>query len=454
MLEIALLMAPLAGLLAGEFSDEVLASIDGSRKWLATASLEANPFRDKTRLLEDYRAAEAKHLPDSRELKSLHRKLEKLSQQASAEPDLGWRLIDLRCELAQDMGREREARELAWSCVEAYPALEYEDARIHSSFQHLIARAAKLELGQSPPESVCKRIEQAYQGVPFACAFPTDELVEHLVRSGGRSELLALSAQIADRWLALAEADESHAERWTGWAREAALLETRLPRLVDGDRDRLYYLLEPLEPGPAPRALVLVLPGGTGRSLDFLPFVRNLQEEVGGDYSFVLIDAPVWSAEQASEIVWVREHQRKRYREARFGSEDLVHSVYAHLIADASRSFAGVTLLAWSSAGQTAYACCLEKHGPFERALILGSIFQPQELEVQHAKGKRFFLAQGREDSITPVRFAELAAKDLGEEGAKVVLELFEGGHGWAMPEGSTEFARRALDQLFDDSAW
>ena len=437
-------------LVLGDFGDEVLESVDEGWERFGARGIEALPFRDKNRFLSEYEELFADRSPGKRELKALARDLEDRLGSGDLEPGLVWRLLDLQCEVALDLERDKDATEHAWAAVDAYPPLRYADPDVHSSFQHLVARAVELEFEKTKPAVLADRVADAYAGQGAPAPFPTNLLVESFARAGGRSELMELSGRITALWSERAGEDAASAELYAGWLEELGGLEQRIPRVIGGDRHKLYHLLGDCE-GPA--RLVIVLPGGTGRSDDFLSFVRGLQADLGEPYVFALVDAPFWNDEQASRVVWVRDHQARRF-DARFGTEELVRSVYEDVLASERVEVEDVALLAWSSGGPTAYSCLLSKRSPFDKALIHGSIFPSDGIKLGHAKGKRFFLAQGEGDTITPVHHAERATEQLTDAGAGVVFEAYDGGHGWAMPEGSDAFLERALGRLFDSSAW
>ena len=441
-----LLTAPLAlALSIGEFAADVLAEVDASWERVGSRTLEDLPFRDKNRFLDAYEELVAEAGPGARELKQLDRELAGRLEADDLDPGLAWRLADLRSEVALDLGRERDALDHAWAAVHAYPDVRYANPRAHASFQHLVDRAARLAAEDDSPAELAEAVFDAYAQHGAPAFFPTNGLVETFVRLEGDAQLLALAERVGALW-----AERGADEVVESWNAELEGLRERLPRLVDDDSRRLYHLLGSVE-GAA--RLVLVLPGGTGRSDDFLSFVTGLQSGVGAPYVFALVDAPHWSEEQASRVVWVRDHDRKRFK-AKFGTEDLVRSVYEDVLARGDVEIEGVSLLAWSSGGPTAYSCLLSKRSPFDRAVIHGSIFPTDGVDLRRAEGTRFFLAQGTSDTITPVHHAERAEQELRDAGAGVVYEPYDGGHGWAMPEGSADWLRRALDLLWDDGAW
>ncbi len=65
-------------------------------------------------------------------------------------------------------------------------------------------------------------------------------------------------------------------------------------------------------------------------------------------------------------------------------------------------------------------------------SLIAGSVFRPWLLPpLDAAKEHVYYLYHSPDDSVCPFRMAEAAQKALEENGAKVKLATYEGGHGW-----------------------
>ena len=95
------------------------------------------------------------------------------------------------------------------------------------------------------------------------------------------------------------------------------------------------------------------------------------------------------------------------------------------------------------------YATALSQHGPpLAGYYILSSVFKPETLPpLSGARAKRFFLQQGTADTVTRLFWAEQAQTALRENGARVELEAFDGGHGFSMPDPYAGF-RRALRWL------
>jgi predicted esterase len=60
------------------------------------------------------------------------------------------------------------------------------------------------------------------------------------------------------------------------------------------------------------------------------------------------------------------------------------------------------------------------------------SVFNPRFLPpLKQANGHAYYLYHSPQDRVCPYRMAEQARDRLAENGAKVRLETYEGGHGW-----------------------
>ena len=69
---------------------------------------------------------------------------------------------------------------------------------------------------------------------------------------------------------------------------------------------------------------------------------------------------------------------------------------------------------------------------------ILASVFKPESLPpLDGARGKRFYLHQGKADRVTAFQWAQTARQTLEKHGATVHLESFAGGHGFDMADVS-----------------
>jgi RNA polymerase sigma factor (sigma-70 family) len=200
---------------------------------------------------------------------------------------------------------------------------------------------------------------------------------------------------------------------------------------VKGDANKRYFLIGKTKPVPAGGfRLLVVLPGGDG-SADFNPFIRRIYKNALDErWLIAQLVAPQWDAAQFDSVVWPTE--RLRYPAAQFTTEEFVRGAIAavrdRVAVDPKRIF----LLGWSSGGPPCYAAAAQRGSPVTGAFIAMSVFKPDQLPpLAPLKGKAFYLLQSPDDRVTPLRFAESAAKALKEAGCEVHLERYPGGHGW-----------------------
>jgi predicted esterase len=65
-------------------------------------------------------------------------------------------------------------------------------------------------------------------------------------------------------------------------------------------------------------------------------------------------------------------------------------------------------------------------------SLVAMSVFNPRFLPpLKAANGHAYYLYHSPQDCVCPYRMAEQAKTSLAENGAKVRLETYDGGHGW-----------------------
>ena len=195
-------------------------------------------------------------------------------------------------------------------------------------------------------------------------------------------------------------------------------------------RQLRYNLIAAKELGPRPDAgwgLLVVMPGGDGGD-EFTPFVKRIYQYAAPDSVLVLqLIAPKWNPKQ--EIVWPTEASNVRRKDVaveefvRLAVED----VASRTKVDHSRIFA----LAWSSGGPAAYAATLAEGSPLTGAMVAMSVFRPDDVRLQGANGKRFFLWHSPDDRVCPYWMVRKARDTLGKHGASVTLETYAGGHGW-----------------------
>jgi len=217
---------------------------------------------------------------------------------------------------------------------------------------------------------------------------------------------------------------------------------------VGGDVKKTYFLFgaDDAKKGEK-RNLLLVMPGGHGQAKEFLPFLTNLHKSVGNGFVFAALSAPQWSPEQTENVVWPTERSRKSLRGVEFSTETFLREVLEDVKSNASFKISKAFVFAWSSSGPALYAASMEKDAPYDGYYVLASVFKRDDLRLSAARGRRFYLQQGTEDRVTPLRWAEEAAETLKKSGAVVKLDVYQGGHGFGQPNPFGA-VRAALDWL------
>jgi RNA polymerase sigma factor (sigma-70 family) len=198
-----------------------------------------------------------------------------------------------------------------------------------------------------------------------------------------------------------------------------------------GDTQKRYFLIGPkknTQPPAEGYGLVIILPGGDG-SADFHPFVKRIYKHVLSDrYLAAQPIAVQWTPEQ--EIVWPT--KTNPVPEMRFGTEEFVEVVIEDVAKKHKLDRTRVFTLSWSSSGPAAYAASLQSKHSITGSFIAMSVFNPEFLPpVKAANGHAYYLYHSKQDRLCPYRMAERAKTSLAENGAKVRLQTYEGGHGW-----------------------
>jgi predicted esterase len=199
------------------------------------------------------------------------------------------------------------------------------------------------------------------------------------------------------------------------------------------DNDKKFFLMGlkrgAIEPAEGYR-LLIVLPGGDG-GMSFKPFVQRVyRDALPPGWLVAQLVAPMWDDEQKNKIVWPT--GPNPYAGAKFTSEEFLESVVAEVKSRAAIDDRHVHVLAWSSGGPAAYAAALRVGSPVRGAVVAMSVFDGAKAgAIDQAKGKRFFLYQSPEDTLTPLAQAEGAERTLSEAGGRVMLRRYAGGHGW-----------------------
>jgi predicted esterase len=198
-----------------------------------------------------------------------------------------------------------------------------------------------------------------------------------------------------------------------------------------GDADKRYFLIGPKKNTKAPAegyGLVVIMPGGDG-SADFHPFVKRIYKNALPDgYLAAQPIAVKWTPNQ--QIVWPT--KTNSVARMKFGTEEFVEAVIDDVAMKHKLDRTKVFSLSWSSSGPAAYAISLASKHSIRGSFIAMSVFRPQLLpSLNEAKGHAYYLYHSEQDRVCPFRMAEQAKKSLAENGAKVRLETYEGGHGW-----------------------
>lgn len=205
--------------------------------------------------------------------------------------------------------------------------------------------------------------------------------------------------------------------------------------LIDDDPMQRYFLIGLSEDQPAAEAgypIVIVLPGGAGGA-DFLPFVRRIHKHsLPPGWLIAQPVAPTWDDQQKEQIVWPS--SAFPYPAAKFTTESFIDQVISDVSARTKLNENRRYLLAWSSGGPAAYAAILRKDSCFEGAFIAMSAGPPAKLDLAQASGRKFYLFQSEQDTVTRFWWARAAQLKLASSGATVTLKPYEGGHGWHGP--------------------
>lgn len=203
------------------------------------------------------------------------------------------------------------------------------------------------------------------------------------------------------------------------------------------------------EPAGGWRVLV-VMPGGDG-SAEFAPFVGNVRaKSLGDEWLIAQMVAPKWDTEQEQVLVWPTE--KNPYKGMKFSTEKFFDAVLEDLGKRKKIDPRYVFTLTWSSSGMPAYALSLEPKTRITGSFVAMSVFKPDQLPpLKAASGRAYYLFHSEQDKTVPIRMSESARDALAKAGANVVLENYEGGHGW---HGNVfEDIQRGIDWLEEKQA-
>ncbi len=198
-----------------------------------------------------------------------------------------------------------------------------------------------------------------------------------------------------------------------------------------GDADKRYLLIGPKKDAKPPAGgygLLVIMPGGDG-SADFHPFVKRIYKNALSDeYLAAQPIAVKWA--DAQQIVWPT--KTNPVAKMKFSTEEFIEAVIDDVAKKHKLDRSKVFSLSWSSSGPAAYAASLQEKPGIRGSFIAMSVFNPRFLPpLKAANGQAYYLYHSEQDRICPFRMAEQARKALEENGAKVQLETYEGGHGW-----------------------
>jgi predicted esterase len=197
------------------------------------------------------------------------------------------------------------------------------------------------------------------------------------------------------------------------------------------DANKRYFLVGPKKNTNPPAEgyrLLVIMPGGDG-SADFHPFVKRIYKNALSDrYLAAQPIAVQWTPDQ--EIVWPT--KTNPVAKMKFGTEEFVEAVIEDVAKKHKLDRTRVFTLSWSSSGPAAYAASLQHKPSVKGSFIAMSVFNPEFLPpLKEAKDHVYYLYHSQQDRVCPYRMAEQAKNSLAENGAKVHLETYEGGHGW-----------------------
>lgn len=199
--------------------------------------------------------------------------------------------------------------------------------------------------------------------------------------------------------------------------------------LVDGDRDKRYFLMTPEGDAPEPgRPVLVVLPGGDG-SADFRAFVETIaRRHTPADFAIVQPVAPVWRSGD-DRVVWPTRGLPDP--DMAFSTEELVAAILADVRARMDVDDDRVYIMGWSSGGPPSYRVAMLPDSPFAGAFVAMSVFKPEHLPRRpKLGGRRFYILHSPDDFIR-MSFPQRARRELARAGAEVTLETYAGGHGW-----------------------
>ncbi|MHC4844763.1 MAG: alpha/beta hydrolase [Planctomycetota bacterium] len=417
--------------------DQTFAARLGERIDVVWAALEGRSigdyvWRDKKTFTSAYDEVRGESEPTADALAEAIELVRERTKTRTRDPHFQWRIHALLAQMLADTGALEDAGAEMLAALEVYPEEDYAEPNLHSGYQHLVNTAA----GWIWVSEGVARAEQ------FALnRFALDDAFAYFFIDWWEQRYHA--TQTIERFGALLDAveqtyadkkrnDRRRREMYDDFADTLRDLVVATEHRVDDDEQRTWFLIASRSlKRTEHRKLVLVLPGGSGQARSFLPWLMGLARQMHEEHVFAVISAPRWSAQQAESITWVSAWWMERFSEAEFPTEQLIRDVYVHARKLGAVRVDKTFLWGWSSSGPAVYAAALEGEAPYDGAYINSSVYRPERLDLRRARNRRFYLQQGRDDTVTEPRWAELAAEQLQDAGAKVKLDLIDGGHGF-----------------------
>jgi predicted esterase len=202
---------------------------------------------------------------------------------------------------------------------------------------------------------------------------------------------------------------------------------------IGGDEQKRIFLIGPRKDSTPPAGgykLLVVLPGGAGIA-DFLPFVRRIALHALPDgYLVAQLVAPKWTPDQ--NVVWPT--AKLKAPKMKFSTEEFAEAAISDVAGRHKLDPAHCYTLSWSSGGPAAYAIGLA-NPKVTGSFVAMSVYKPNLLApLTRAKERSFYLYHSKMDRVCPFRMAEQAVRELTQNGAKVELKTYNGGHGWTGP--------------------
>lgn len=405
--------------------DVVWAALEGR-------SISDYVWRDKKTFATAYDEVRAEFEPTTEQFAEAIELVRARVGQRRKDPHFQWRIQALLAQMLWDHGARAEAAGAMRSALEAYPDEDYAEPHLHSSYQHLVNTAASWMWESAGVEQAEHfALGRFADDDPFTF-FYLDWWESRYHAEKSIERLGPLIDAVEKTYSDKKRNDRSRRKHYDESAGKLRDLVVATEHQVGDDERRTFYLVASRSLNRSEhRKLVLVLPGGSGQAPGYLPWLMGLARQMHGDYVFAVISAPQWSEKQAESITWVSAWWMERFPEAEFPTELLIHDVYADVrklgVVRIDKTF----LWGWSSSGPAVYAAALEKDARYDGAYINSSVYRPERLDLARARNRRFYLQQGKDDTVTEPRWAEQAAEQLDDAGARVKLDLIDGGHGF-----------------------